>query len=188
MGLWDLRARKVKALSSGEKQRFGISMALFSDPPLLIFDEPISSVDVKGELDFVASVRKLAGLGKTIFITTHRPGFAEISQEVIVLNKGKVVAVGSPSTLLNKIKVLDVMYIKLRNEGDISEGIKITEDLGIEVHPRDGCWLVARVPSELKAALLGKLSERGFGIDDLTCESAVIESEYYALLEQDLKP
>src|SRR2546425_67744 len=49
VGLWNVRTRHVKSLSSGMKQRLGLALALLNDPPFLIFDEPTSNVDMTGQ-------------------------------------------------------------------------------------------------------------------------------------------
>src|SRR5579872_5998645 len=83
--LWEHRKKKVKSLSQGMKQRLGIAIALLSEPPLLIFDEPTVNVDLKGQLDFQATAERLAGEGKTVLIVTHYPGFGDFANDAIVM-------------------------------------------------------------------------------------------------------
>src|SRR5579862_2889830 len=55
--LWDVRRKSIKSLSSGMRQKLAIALALLNDPPFLIFDEPVTNVDVKGQLEFQSLIK-----------------------------------------------------------------------------------------------------------------------------------
>jgi len=95
--------QKIETLSTGQYQRTSISRCLIHDPKYYILDEPTSGLDVissKAILDFVKEEKKN---NKCILYSTHYMEEAEnICDKIIMLNKGKVIASGSPSEIKNK--------------------------------------------------------------------------------------
>ncbi|WP_376794463.1 ABC transporter ATP-binding protein [Thermogemmatispora sp.] len=83
-------------LSGGELQRLLFALALVGDPRLLFLDEPTAGLDVASRRRFLQRIRELHRDGRTIILTTHNLADVEgLSQRVIVLNEGRVVADGS---------------------------------------------------------------------------------------------
>jgi ABC-2 type transport system ATP-binding protein len=95
--LWELRNRTCATLSGGEKKRAIIASALASDADILMLDEPTSGLDAVARRKVWAVLRELVEQGKTILLTTHIMEEAEmISDRLAIINKGKVVAEGTP--------------------------------------------------------------------------------------------
>jgi ABC-2 type transport system ATP-binding protein len=183
--LWEHRKKKVRSLSQGMKQRLGIAIALLSEPPLLIFDEPTVNVDLKGQLDFQTTAQRLAREGKTVLIVTHYPGFGDFANDAIVMNRGKIVAHGKPYELLKEVRSRDSIYIKIENDsnGGTAGAMKVMEDAGAENVSLDGEWIAAFIAPSNKAKVLGKLMQSNYQIQDLVVEPANIDSEYFKLFE-----
>lgn len=98
--LWDLRNRTCATLSGGEKKRAIIASALASDADILMLDEPTSGLDAVARRKVWAVLRELVEQGKTILLTTHIMEEAEmISDRLAIINKGKVVAEGTPEEI-----------------------------------------------------------------------------------------
>ncbi|MCM2258153.1 MAG: ABC transporter ATP-binding protein [Vicinamibacteria bacterium] len=99
-GLERLAERPFGALSGGERQRLLFALALVGDPDLLYLDEPTVALDVEGRRAFWAHVRALAARGKTILLTTHYLDEADaLAQRVVVLDRGRIVADGTPTEI-----------------------------------------------------------------------------------------
>src|SRR5690606_17373798 len=64
---------RVRDLSGGMKQRLALAVALVSDPPLIVLDEPTSNLDASGRADVMDTLRALKARGKTIVFASHRP-------------------------------------------------------------------------------------------------------------------
>jgi len=91
------------SLSGGEKRRVGIVMALVNDPDVVYLDEPTKGLDPWARRDVWKEIRSLKARGKTVFITTHYMDEAyQHADRVCVLNRGKVVAEGSPEEVTRK--------------------------------------------------------------------------------------
>jgi ABC-2 type transport system ATP-binding protein len=97
-GLTELAGRKVGGLSGGEKQRVRFSVALVSDPDLLVLDEPTVAMDVAARREFWTAMRSYTGTGRTVVFATHYLAEAEdYADRVVLLRSGRVVADGSVS-------------------------------------------------------------------------------------------
>jgi ABC-type multidrug transport system ATPase subunit len=192
-GLWEIRRRKVTSLSHGMRQKLGISIAMLTDPPLLIFDEPINNVDLKGQLEFRERVVELSKRGKTLLIATHLSGLSEFMATAIVLHRGKIVAQGTPRDLLTKMSAADTLYVRVNEEDApkvhemVERHFEHREDEG-----RDGTkvrqnkeWLVFSLPPGKKAGLLKEIQDAGYEIKDLIIEPSTIESQYVKMLSED---
>lgn len=91
VGLGDEQQKKIKQLSKGYKQRLGIAQTLLHNPPVLILDEPTAGLD-PNQLHEIRNLIRLLGQEKVVVLSTHIMQEVEaICQEVIFINKGKLV-------------------------------------------------------------------------------------------------
>jgi iron complex transport system ATP-binding protein len=99
----DLADRSVDSLSGGEWKRVRIARALAQEPRALVLDEPTASLDVRHEMELFELVRQLvdAGLGGLV-ITHHLNLAARFAHRIVLLDRGAVVAMGSPVEVLNR--------------------------------------------------------------------------------------
>ncbi|MGH7903998.1 MAG: ABC transporter ATP-binding protein [Candidatus Dormibacteraceae bacterium] len=100
----DLRGRqrdRVKSYSLGMKQRLGVAMALLHDPELLVLDEPANGLDPAGIVEMRDLLRRLAGAGKTVFISSHVLGeVQQLCDRVAILKEGELVRVAPVADLV----------------------------------------------------------------------------------------
>src|SRR5512139_3900678 len=100
VGLADKADRRIKGFSGGERQRLGIAQAQVNDPDLLILDEPAASLDPQGRHDVLEVMEKLRE-HTTIFYSTHiLDDVQRVSDTVVILNKGALVAQGPIEDIL----------------------------------------------------------------------------------------
>lgn len=92
-----------QALSGGQKQAVAIARALVQDPPILLLDEPTSSMDNASEEAFKANLTKVSA-GKTILVVTHRTSLLSLVDRIIVMDAGKVVADGPRDTVVEALR------------------------------------------------------------------------------------
>jgi ABC-2 type transport system ATP-binding protein len=99
-GLQGIEKRQFGELSGGQKQRVLFALALCGDPDLLFLDEPTVGLDVEARRGFWEQIRKLVTRGKTVLLTTHYLEEADaLADRVVVINKGSIVAEGTPETI-----------------------------------------------------------------------------------------
>ena len=111
IGLGEYYNYKVDSLSGGWKKRVAIVCALVHNPKLLFLDEPTVGLDIQARRGLWDLLRKLNGDGMTIFLTTHYIEEAEsLCHRVSFIEKGKVIADGTPDELAAKIGKFTVEY------------------------------------------------------------------------------
>ena len=181
--LWNVRERKVRALSDGMRQRLGIALALIGNPPFLILDEPTSNIDLRGQLDFQDLLLRLLREGKTMITTTHLTGLGELATEVMVLDHGKQIAYGEPDKLLGQLDVADTLYLRVEDSRYPDLKRFVESNLKQEMISK-GHWSIVPLPNVVKLKFLRSLLESGIQVDDLMLERTSIESEYLKLVER----
>lgn len=112
--------RKVwtERLSGGQKQRLAVACALVSDPELLFLDEPTTGLDPRSRRQLWDVVLSFKGRGRTVLLTTHYRDEAErLCDRVAVVDKGKVIALGTPRALIASLGGEQV--VELGTEGPL---------------------------------------------------------------------
>lgn len=100
MGLEGLRRRRAADLSGGQQQRLQLAMGLVADPVLLVLDEPTAGLDVAARRSFWATLGERRHRGTGVLLTTHIVEEASaVADRVVVLDRGAVVAEGTPDDL-----------------------------------------------------------------------------------------
>ena len=96
-------------ISGGERQRIAIARAFLKDAPILVLDEPTSSVDVRTEAVILRALEKLM-MDRTTFIVAHRLSTVRHADQILVLDHGRIVERGSPQDLLDAGGLFAQMY------------------------------------------------------------------------------
>src|SRR5579859_3125227 len=104
--LADLAGRRAGSMSGGQKQRLALAAATLHSPELLFLDEPTSAVDPQSRRDFWDRLFELAAAGTTILVSTHLMDEAERCHGLAIISRGKLVAEGTTSALMQGIDAL----------------------------------------------------------------------------------
>jgi len=99
----DCKGMIFENLSGGQKQKVGLALALVNSPELLFLAEPTTGLDPQARRTMWAVIRSLKREGRSILLTTHYLEEAQIlADKVAIMNKGKIIAAGSPEELIDK--------------------------------------------------------------------------------------
>ena len=94
-GLTAVAKKRVKEFSLGMGQRLGIAAALLGDPSVLLFDEPVNGLDPEGVKWVRETCRRLAGEGRTVFISSHLMSeMAQTADQLLVIGRGRILSAG----------------------------------------------------------------------------------------------
>ena len=94
-GLTSVAKKRVKGFSLGMGQRLGIAAALLGDPGVLLFDEPVNGLDPEGVKWVRETCRRLAGEGRTVFISSHLMSeMAQTADQLLVIGRGRILSAG----------------------------------------------------------------------------------------------
>jgi ABC-2 type transport system ATP-binding protein len=109
----DMAGRHCGKLSKGYRQRVGLAQAIIHNPDVLILDEPTAGLDPKQRVETRELIRELGG-NHTIVLSSHiLSEIADSCQRVVIINKGKVVAVDTPANLTLRLKGSDTIYMQV---------------------------------------------------------------------------
>ena len=123
-GLDQMQNKLIKNLSRGQKQRVSLAGTLVADPKILILDEPTVGLDPK-QITEIRSLIKNLGKKHTVILSSHI--LSEVSQicdRVIIINKGKIVAIDTPENLEKKVSDNNVVYVTVEDKENKVENIK----------------------------------------------------------------
>ena len=113
----DVADRHCGKLSKGYRQRVGLAQAILHNPEVLILDEPTAGLDPKQIIETRQLIKELAG-DHTIILSTHiLPEVSQTCQRVVIINKGRVVAVDSPENLTARLRGSETMFVQVDAPG-----------------------------------------------------------------------
>ena len=123
-GLEDVQKKLIKNLSRGYKQRVSMAGALVGDPKILILDEPTVGLDPK-QITEIRNLIKELGKTHTVILSSHI--LSEVSQicnKVIIINKGKMIAIDTPQKLEERVQNKNCIYVTVEDPENKLENIK----------------------------------------------------------------
>jgi ABC-2 type transport system ATP-binding protein len=140
VGLADKADLLVETYSKGMIQRLQIAQGLINDPEIIFMDEPTVGLDPLGARMLREIIKKLKAQGKTVMLTTHYMFEAdELCDRIAIINKGRLVALGTPEELKRGVHGLSSLEIALANSTDALlnrikaiEGVKSVTAAGVE--------------------------------------------------------
>jgi len=176
----ELWARQpASALSGGMKQRLMLAVALLSDPPTLLLDEPTANLDVRRQLEFRDLINLLVSEGKTVVLTTHLLGDVDqVAQKIMLINKGKLVIKSSVPDLFKSLDLSSQMYIELADPTKENDAIIALEKAGATDITAKGPWLEMGIDPSNKLDVLNNLRTSNCEIKDFKIEEPNLEDAF----------
>jgi len=177
-GLRDQRDSRIRRLSGGQKRRVDLAVALAGDPELLYLDEPTTGFDPSARRQAWETVRGLTTLGKTILLTTHFMDEAQaLADRLIVINRGLIVATGTPAELIGAASTTTRIRFRL------PEGSLPPERLG--AREEGPAWEIRTdEPTRAVHDLSGWALDSGVELADLEVARRSLEEVYLQLTDE----
>jgi ABC-2 type transport system ATP-binding protein len=180
-------------LSGGQKQRLALACALVGKPDLLFLDEPTTGLDPQSRRQLWALLEQFRASGGTSLLTTHYMDEAEtLCDRVAIVDRGKVIALGTPRELIRSLGAEHVVEFALSSSGngDVTPSEPTLRALpGVQDVRRDGdTWSLSATEIHLTVpALLDALDERRSQLTHLTTHSATLEDVFVSLTGRHLR-
>jgi len=118
-GLKDLYSKQYKTMSTGQKRRLHLALALINNPKVIFLDEPTAGLDVEGRISLHEEIKKLKAQGKTIVIASHDMAEVEaLCDRVAIIKDGHIAFIGTPNKLTSTYNSTSKIHVKALNESD----------------------------------------------------------------------
>ncbi len=175
VGLEEKANTLVRDLSGGQTQRLYFALAICGDPEVLFLDEPTVGMDVEGRRVFLRVIRDFAAGGKTILLTTHYLEEAdELAERVLVIDKGKVIADGSPQEIKSRVAGCKITFTS-------SASLDATALNGLPVSASDVSDHSVTLMTNDPQSVLRELFRRNVDMANLEVRGADLEEAFLSL-------
>lgn len=189
-GLKDVENKLTRNLSRGYKQRVSMAGALVGEPQILILDEPTVGLDPKQITEIRALIKEL-GKTHTVILSSHI--LSEVSQicnKVIIINKGKIVAIDTPENLEKKVSKNNSTYVTVEdteNKMDtIKEKIAEIKEIKLIKENEDGTKqyvLESETDVDLRKVIFTEFAKENITIFEMKQADATLEDAFMKLIE-----
>ncbi|MHB8625779.1 MAG: ABC transporter ATP-binding protein [Aggregatilineales bacterium] len=184
VGMYDRRDKLVRSISKGMRQRVGLAQALVHDPEVLILDEPTIGLDPHQTLEVRDLVRTL-GRSHTILFSTHILSEAEqVCDRVIIIDRGKLVAMDAPQTLRDRLQRGGRLFVRVGPSADPETVRKaITQITAVsDVTPyADGYTVTASAGADVRSRLAEAIVGAGWELLELRPLAMSLEDMFLEL-------
>jgi len=188
--LKEKRNARVATLSGGQKQRLALACALVGDPDLLFLDEPTTGLDPQARRQLWDLIEEFKRAGRTILLTTHYMEEAErLCDRVAIVDRGKVIALGTPPELIASIGVSHLVELSAEGREHAVDLAAIRTIEGVhDVRTENGTIRVQAVDlHRVVPALLHELRRLEIPLTELRTHSATLEDVFVSLTGRHLR-
>ncbi len=189
-GLKDVEKKLIRNLSRGYKQRVSMAGALVGEPKILILDEPTVGLDPK-QITEIRNMIKELGKTHTVILSSHI--LSEVSQicnKVIIINKGKIVAVDTPENLENKVNNKNCIYVTVEDNENkidtIKNKIKEIKSIQLTQKNEDGTKqyiIEAEGDIDLRKIIFNEFAKENITIFEMKKADTTLEEAFMKLIE-----
>lgn len=134
-GLTEIKNKQYCQMSTGQKRRLHLALALIGIPDIIFLDEPTAGLDVEGRAELHQQIRRLKGCGKTVILASHDMAEVEsLCDRIAILKEGKIAFVGTTNELISRTQEYCKIYIKAEKSienADLKEGYSVFQSTNI---------------------------------------------------------
>lgn len=158
LGIREIEKNQYAQLSTGQKRRLHLALALIGDPDIIFLDEPTAGLDVEGRASLHDQIRRLRSQGKTIILASHDMAEVEtLCDRIAILNEGRIVFCGTASELTDRLGRKYLIHIRTQQGKETFETDHIEDTL---------------------ISLLSNLKQKGTGILDIRVDRGTLEQHF----------
>ena len=189
-GLESVQKKLIKNLSRGYKQRVSMAGALVGDPDVIILDEPTVGLDPK-QITEIRNLIKELGKKHTVILSTHiLPEVSQICERVVIINKGKIVAIDTPENLEKMTKENNGISVTVEDKNEnmkkLKELIPEIESVEMVKDNEDGTkqyTIISKADTDLRKKLFDVLPKQDITIFELKKTETTLEDAFIKLID-----
>ena len=191
-GLEDVQNKLIRNLSRGYKQRVSMAGALVNNPKVIILDEPTVGLDPKQVTEIRALIKEL-GKEHTVILSSHI--LSEVSQicnRVIIINKGKIVAIDTPENLERKVVKGNAIHVTVEDPENkmetIKEKLNNVQDISLIAENDDKTkkyMITASEEVDLRKSIFETFAKEGITIFEMKKVNATLEEAFMELINNE---
>lgn len=167
LGIKEMEKKHYIQLSTGQKRRLHLALALIGNPDVIFLDEPTAGLDVEGRLSLHEQIRKLKHIGKTIVLASHDMAEVEtLCDRIAILNNGNIVFCGTAAQLTDKVGRKYFIHIKTQQGENTFETDNIEDTL---------------------ISLLGELKQKKIHVLDIKVDRGTLEQHFIEMARREAK-
>ena len=182
-GLTEAAKRPLSKFSGGMRRRLDLAASLIAQPPLIFLDEPTTGLDPRTRNQMWDTIRRLVKSGSTILLTTQYLEEADqLADRIAVIDKGRVVAEGTPNELKRSIGAA-TLQLQISSESHIAEARSIIEKvLGVKTQNPEPKLITAPMKDpDTVTDLLVALKKAGIKLDEVSVQKPSLDEVFFAL-------
>lgn len=165
LGIKEIEKKQYNQLSTGQKRRLHLALALINNPDIIFLDEPTAGLDVEGRVSLHEQIRKLKLQGKTIVLASHDMAEVETLCDCIaILNNGTIAFCGTASALTDTVGKKYFIHIKTQQGNSTFETDNIENTL---------------------LSLLSELQQKGIHVLDITVDRGTLEQHFIEIARRE---
>jgi len=188
--LIDVQNKLIRNLSRGYKQRVSMAGALVGNPPILILDEPTVGLDPK-QITEIRTLIKSLGKEHTVILSSHiLSEVSQICEKVIIINKGKIVAIDTLQNLEDRVKERNVVTVTVEDKDNkiekVTKKIEGIKELKLIKDNQDGTreyWVTSEKEVDIRKAIFEQYAKEKITIFELKKTEATLEDAFMKLIE-----
>lgn len=192
--LVEVKNKLIKNLSRGYKQRVSMAGALVGNPKVLILDEPTVGLDPK-QITEIRNLIKSLGKNHTVILSSHiLSEISQICEKVIIINKGKIIAIDTPQNLENKSKQDNGLIVTVEDPENrvekVTKDMENVEQIKLIKDNEDGTKqysIISKENKDLRKEIFEKYAKEKITIFELKKSEATLEDAFMKLIQNNKK-
>jgi ABC-2 type transport system ATP-binding protein len=189
-GLTEAAKRPIAKFSGGMRRRLDLAVSLIAQPPLLFLDEPTTGLDPRTRAQMWSTIRRLVDTGSTVLLTTQYLDEADqLADRIAVIDKGKVVAEGTPDELKKSVGTA-ALQVRIQDDLQLPLAQQIVEaHLGVKAtcSPKAGSLSAPMANADKVTDVLVALRSAGIHLSEMSVQKPTLDEVFLTITGHDTK-
>jgi drug efflux transport system ATP-binding protein len=183
-GLVGRESTLTRNLAGGWKQRLALGCAVLHQPEVLFLDEPTSGVDPISRRQFWELIHHMSGQGVTVFVTTHYMDEAEYCNRLTLINRGRLVAIGTPTEMKERFMAGDLLLVECEPLASAVEAIQSAAGVSEVAVFGDALHVVVGDAASAVPDLTRRLTRKGITVTRIESIRPSLEDVFVSLTSE----